>query len=317
VCAVVCAHERADDSLGMASSSSSELASSVPTVAREWAAAGVGCALADTVFNPLEVLKVRAQQATSPTSTATLARESIAADGFVRGLFVPGLAATWMRGLSYTGFRIGLYPSVRDEALHIVGGDGFATRLAAGAITGGIGALVFNPIDVVRVRMQSVGCEYRSTVSAFGEVARAEGVARGLWRGTGACVARAMTLSGSQLATYDASKRWFLAHGYFKEDASPLHFTSSFVSGVVAQTVTQPVDTLKTLVMSSASEGKGTIEIARDIVAKHGLRGFYRGFFAAAARQGPVMVIQMPLVEALRSSLGLAAFHERKTERKT
>ena len=40
---------------------------------------------------------------------------------------------------------------------------------------------------------------------------------------------RAMTLSGSQLATYDASKRWFLANGYFDEDAPPLHFTSSFV----------------------------------------------------------------------------------------
>ena len=30
-----------------------------------------------------------------------------------------------------------------------------------------------------------------------------------------------------------------------------LHFTASFMSGVVAQTVTQPVDTLKTLVMAN------------------------------------------------------------------
>ena len=38
-------------------------------LAKEWLSAGVGCALSDTVFNPLEVLKVRRQiQASSNTS---------------------------------------------------------------------------------------------------------------------------------------------------------------------------------------------------------------------------------------------------------
>ena len=90
-------------------------------LAKEWLSAGVGCALSDTVFNPLEVLKVRRQiQASSNTSTTTttfgLAQTAIKeADGsVVRGLWQPGLLATWMRGLSYTGFRIGLYPTVRD-----------------------------------------------------------------------------------------------------------------------------------------------------------------------------------------------------------
>ena len=66
----------------------------VPSVALEWAAAGVGCALADTMFNPLEVLKVRAQQRASRASATSLAREAIRRDGFVRGLVVPGLTAT-------------------------------------------------------------------------------------------------------------------------------------------------------------------------------------------------------------------------------
>ena len=92
-------------------------------LAKEWLSAGFGCALSDTMFNPLEVLKVRRQiQASSNTSTTTpsssfgLAQTAIKeADGsVVRGLWQPGLLATWMRGLSYTGFRIGLYPTVRD-----------------------------------------------------------------------------------------------------------------------------------------------------------------------------------------------------------
>ena len=83
-------------------------------VAREWAAAGVGCSLADTMFNPLEVLKVRLQTATMQHSAGQLAvkpsigsiaREAVKSRGVIGGLLEPGLVATWLRGLSYTGER--------------------------------------------------------------------------------------------------------------------------------------------------------------------------------------------------------------------
>ena len=79
------------------------------------------------------------------------------AEALTYGLWAPGLEATWGRAFSYTGFRIGLYPTVRDA---IVGsgalGDGssVAARIAAGATTGAVGSAIFNPIDVVRIRMQ-------------------------------------------------------------------------------------------------------------------------------------------------------------------
>lgn len=360
-------------------------------LAKEWLSAGVGCALSDTVFNPLEVLKVRRQiQASSNTSTTTttfgLAQTAIKeADGsVVRGLWQPGLLATWMRGLSYTGFRIGLYPTVRDyyaeklkrRSVVSVGGRGmdgtseeeeenrtmsesekFALKLLAGATTGAIGSAVFNPIDIVRIRMQSqpyraisLGSEaaaatasstaarqktfYPSTTRAFSMIAREEGVVKGLWRGVGVCVARASLLSGSQLGTYDAAKRYLLLRGereeddeiektttapspfLFKEDGPPLHFTCAFISGVVAQTVTQPVDTLKTLAMSSnanaaASSGggnKNSLSLAASVIRERGFFALYNGFWPAAMRQGPVMVLQMPIVEQLRRLCGLDYF---------
>ncbi|CAL6357270.1 unnamed protein product [Bathycoccus prasinos] len=348
-------------------------------LAKEWLSAGVGCALSDTVFNPLEVLKVRRQiQASSNTSTTTttfgLAQTAIKeADGsVVRGLWQPGLLATWMRGLSYTGFRIGLYPTVRDyyaeklkrRSVGVRGMDGtseeeenrtmsesekFALKLLAGATTGAIGSAVFNPIDIVRIRMQSqpyralsLGSEaaaarqktfYPSTTRAFSMISREEGVVKGLWRGVGVCVARASLLSGSQLGTYDAVKRYLLLRGereeddeiektttapspfLFKEDGPPLHFTCAFISGVVAQTVTQPVDTLKTLAMSSnanaASSGggnKNSLSLAASVIRERGFFALYNGFWPAAMRQGPVMVLQMPIVEQLRRLCGLDYF---------
>ena len=291
---------------------------------REWLAASCGCTIADTIFNPLEVLKVRKQIAMSassagggaPSATSTaLARAAIAEKGFARGLWLPGLEATMYRAFSYTGFRIGLYPTVRNaivESGSFGDADSVSCRIAAGATTGAVGSAIFNPIDVVRIRMQGAN-PYPSTLGAFGAIAREEGVL-GLWRGIDVCMARAALLSGSQLATYDTTKRWMKDRGVMHEGPA-LHFTASFVSGVVAQTVTQPVDTLKTLVMANGGNqgngrgnGGGTLATLGKLLARSGPVGLYRGYWPAMARQGPVMVIQMPIVEQFRKALGLDYF---------
>eukprot|EP00192_Tetraselmis_astigmatica_P013018 CAMPEP_0117668170 /NCGR_PEP_ID=MMETSP0804-20121206/11390_1 /TAXON_ID=1074897 /ORGANISM="Tetraselmis astigmatica, Strain CCMP880" /LENGTH=385 /DNA_ID=CAMNT_0005476011 /DNA_START=67 /DNA_END=1225 /DNA_ORIENTATION=+ len=282
-------------------------------VAREWAAAGVGCSLADTVFNPLEVLKVRLQTASSAhapgqvhatPSVASIAREAISKKGFVSGLLEPGLMATWMRGLSYTGFRIGLYPAVRDQFGNSIGG-----RIAAGALTGAIGSALFNPVDIVRIRMQAPVPQYPNTIAAFSAIQHQEGL-QGLWRGYSASMLRAAMLSGSQLATYDTTKRALLTgpgSWGFSQDGPALQLTASCVSGLVAQTVTQPADTLKTLVMSQKTDSrqKGVLEMLVATFRRGGFRAFYAGYFPALGRQGPVMLVQMPLVEQLRKVFGL------------
>ena len=251
--------------------------------------------------------------APSATSMA-LARAAIAEKGVARGLWLPGLEATMYRAFSYTGFRIGLYPTVRNAIVDsgtFGDADSVSCRIAAGATTGAVGSAIFNPIDVVRIRMQGAN-PYPSTLGAFRAIAAEEG-ALGLWRGIDVCVARAALLSGSQLATYDTTKRWMKDLGVMSEGPA-LHFTASFVSGVVAQTVTQPVDTLKTLVMANGGNGGGkgngggTLATLGALLARSGPIGLYRGYWPAMARQGPVMVIQMPIVEQFRKALGLDYF---------
>jgi solute carrier family 25 uncoupling protein 8/9 len=111
----------------------------LPPWQREWLAASMGCTIADAMFNPLEVLKVRrqmlARRASSttasnaaaaaatasatapPTGTLALARDAIKSRGLANGLWLPGLEATCYRAFSYTGFRIGMYPSGASHAL--------------------------------------------------------------------------------------------------------------------------------------------------------------------------------------------------------
>ena len=47
--------------------------------------------------------------------------------------------------------------------------------------------------------------------------------------------------------------------------------------------------------------------IALQLWQREGLRGFYRGFLPQYARLGPTIMVQMPLVEALRSAMGCRA----------
>lgn len=306
-------------------------------VLKECLAAGVGCAVADGSLNFLEVTKVKLQLqcATAPIyyppTMGRVIAQSAAEDGFWRGLAEPGLGATILRSMTYVAFRIGMYPSVRDR---IVGNGSsgstatedptFRTRLLAGAITGAIGSALFAPVDVVRLRMQADagslcpksgdlltglrrGAPPRhtsGTLRAFGDVVRTEG-APGLYRGAHAAVARATLLSGTQLATYDWLKAGVVRGGtWFGGEETPvLHLGCALVSGLVAQTVVQPLDTLRSFFMGSTA---GSWDALGPIVRSEGFfRWAYRGYLPAMARQGPIMLFQLPLIEQFRALLGV------------
>jgi hypothetical protein len=217
-------------------------------IAREVLSAGCGAAIADSLFNPMEVIKVKlqlqgqiGQQAPYYKGVVGAARKILAEDGLYL-LWTPGLVATWIRGLSYTGFRIGMYPTVKTMFMK-EGEDSIIAKFCAGATTGAIGTTLANPVDVVRVRLQGESGvvdpltgmyktglhkgkpqSYQSTFHAFSTIAREEGVIAGLWRGTSANILRGVLLSASQLATYDHTKKTLKERGIMEEGVQ-LHFT--------------------------------------------------------------------------------------------
>ncbi|KAJ1458576.1 mitochondrial carrier domain-containing protein [Pelagophyceae sp. CCMP2097] len=275
-------------------------------LALEWTAAGLGCAVADGLFHPLETLKVR-QQATS-RPLACLARGALSDGGVWRGLYAPAFAATIVRAFTYTGFRVGAYPAARGVYARALGSEGVAARVAAGLTTGAVAAALFNPIDLLRIQSQLEPARYPryNVLKALVVLARNETIP-GLWRASSVSILRSALLSASQLATYDTSKRWFKTRLGLQEGA-PLHLLTSLLSGCVAQTVIQPVDTLKTMVLRRDRPAGSVVSIASGFVRKEGLAALYRGYLPALMRQGPVMLVQMPLTEQLRRLLGLGYF---------
>uniref|UniRef100_A0A7S0J389 Mitochondrial carrier protein n=1 Tax=Calcidiscus leptoporus TaxID=127549 RepID=A0A7S0J389_9EUKA len=285
------------------------LNSEPPRLLREVGAAGIACVCVDTLFNSFEVLKVRSQLQLTSTPIPQLARELVEVGG-VGALALPGLGATWLRGLTYTGFRIGAYPEAKRRLQRVSGlQDSFWLCASAGLLTGSIGAALFTPVDVIRVRLQGDPKAFSHqpallrTIRAFPMV-----VARGGWHalysGWSACVLRAALLSSSQLASYDcaksSAKRLEIA-----AEGPAMHTMCSFTSGLIAQTIVQPVDTVRTVMLAGYTGGGGLIACAASILREAGPLGLYRGYLPAILRQGPVIAMQMPLIEELRRLFGL------------
>ncbi len=290
------------------------------SVFKEMIAAGPGCAVANGLLNGFETTKVKLQLHnptrpvyTTPT-TAGVMTQIIREEGLVRGLLTPGLSASLTRSMVYGAYRVGLYSTMRDY----MSGNGETPklhhRLASGMTTGGLGAMLTCPLDVVRTRMQAeagnVVGKYYTTGLRKGEIVRYSNLVRtiriilkhegwrtGLYRGASVTVARASLLNGAQLASYDTLK-----HSLPLDEGPTLHTICALLSGIIAQTVIMPVDTIKSSMMIGNCH-----QTVWKTFLERGPIWLYRGYLPACAGQGLIMVLQMPLIEEFRRILGVKA----------
>jgi len=298
-----------------------------PSPALDVFAAGCGSAITDTLFNPLELTKVRIQLDHDRRMYRHLGQSAslIVAEEGLLGFWLPGLPATWLRAYVQTGLRVGLYPTMKASYSSVFSdatSDSLLLKVASGATTGAVGAAIGSPVDMVRVKLQgesgrivdgiyTTGLRaghaprHAHTLRAFRDIAQNEGVA-GLWRGVSAAMLRVALLSAAQLSTYDHAKQIALRSGWLAEGPQ-LHICCSSLSGFVAQAACMPADVVKTRVQSGfgGEASRSPLKCLRAILRHEGPLGLYRGFSAAAARQVPVMTVQMPIVEQIRRALGL------------
>ena len=157
--------------------------------------------------------------------------------------------------------------------------------------SGFLGGIAGNPADVLNVRMQNDSSlpeaqrrNYKNAVDGLLRVSREEGW-RTLFRGVGANSMRAVLMTASQLASYDAFKR-ILQENAGMKDGLATHFSASFLAGFVATTVCSPVDVIKTRIMS-ASEKEGIVSFLTRIYREEGIKWTFRGWVPSFIRLGP------------------------------
>jgi solute carrier family 25 uncoupling protein 8/9 len=314
-------------------------------VGREIACGSLGASFTACLFNPLELVKTRLQvqshyacPATGalPYRGATHAMRTIAAEEGLGALWRHGFAGFVGRDFTYSGLRIGLYPTVREMLSPESSGEAASlpSKIVSGCTTGVVGSVLATPIDVMRVRTsvesgrisrgvfqtglcKGHGVRFCGAIDCIGLLVREGGVV-GLWRGWGPTCARAAMLSGAQLASYDHSKVWMLRWGVFDHEGKELQFVCAMFSGVVAATACNPADVLKSYMMLADTNAPGSkpagaqqrlsmLATTLSILRHHGVLGLYKGWVPAVSRAIVSQSVQMPLVEWLRSCAGLGS----------
>jgi len=283
--------------------------SAIPEVARDIAAGGVSTASVSALLNPVDVMKTRRQVGIQRGAIA----ECMAAyreHGAWRGLWRPGLSASIIRELLYSGCTKGLYPLARDAVTPRNQEPGLHHRALAAALTGLGGSVCANGPDVVKVRLFTEPGRYGGFAAAAAEIVRTEGLSGFFVRGVSASAPRGAAIAIGEVTTYDHTKaslkKYWTQDGTRKEPFS-LHVVTSLITGLVATTVAAPFDTLKSRVM--ADDGgrypRGFVDALGSLLRQEGPLALFRGWWPAYCRLGPHAILTFPLLEQMRGFLGL------------
>ena len=267
--------------------------------------------------HPLDTVKTRMQSGGMPTMSGVL-RNVLKKDGvrgFYRGISVPAISQPLYVGSSFAGLQAGYFlwdryrPMGRDNSGGgASGGLEGALRLAfSGGLGGAACAIAVTPGERIKVLLQMQGQQAHGAASKTTSpltVVRSV-LATGGWRsmfvGLKATMVREipgtiMWFGAFESVTTYAEKQWELSR--------PL----AVLCGAVAAGLTFwlpviPIDTVKTRQQTAPSgAANGAMDIARQIVKAHGIRGFWAGTAPILARGILLDICQFSGADQLRNT---------------
>ncbi|KAH9968825.1 oxaloacetate carrier [Russula dissimulans] len=225
---------------------------------------GLAASVAVTFSNPAEVAKTRLQLQGELVKGGGEKVYKNVVDVFaktwryegIRGI-QRGLPAAYAYQILLNGSRLGFYEPIRRTANQLVGlgpnEQNPGTSVFAGAASGVVGAILGNPLFLVKARMQAyspalpVGTQhyYKNSWDALRTIFQRERF-RGLVRGVDAAMLRTSMGSSVQLPTYNWTKNQLVSRNILPADSIWTYLASSSVSGVCVLVMMQPADTALT-----------------------------------------------------------------------
>ncbi|NXP35574.1 DIC protein, partial [Leiothrix lutea] len=237
-----------------------------------------------------------------------MAMHVIRTDGFLA--LYNGLSASVCRQMTYSLTRFGIYETAKKHlSQDKQGPPPFYQKVLVAAAGGFTGGFIGTPADMVNVRMQNDMKQppaqrrnYSHALDGMYRVFREEGPKK-LFSGASVASLRGALVTVGQLSCYDQAKQLVLATGLLSDNIFT-HFLSSFIAGICATFLCQPLDVVKTRMMNSHGEYRGVAHCAME-TAKLGPLAFYKGFVPAAVRLIPHTVLTFIFLEQLRKYFGI------------
>ncbi|PWN30496.1 mitochondrial carrier [Jaminaea rosea] len=265
---------------------------------KSFSSGGFGGVSAVLVGHPFDLTKTRLQTAAPGVYTGGLdvVKKTLAKDGIrgmYRGMGPPLVGVTPIFALSFWSYDTGkkiVYaatPDRKDPKLSY-GELAFAGFFSAVPTT-----LVAGPAERVKVLLQlqgqgGSGPQYSGPVDVVKQLYK-EGGIKSIWRGSLATLARDGPGSAAYFVSYESIKRLLTKPG---EDPQQLNLLNVLLAGGTAGmamwSIAIPPDVIKSRLQGApAGTYKGFLDCTRQIIAKDGMAGLFRGFAPAMARAFP------------------------------
>ncbi len=262
-------------------------------------AAGLTAVNVVTITHPIDVVKTRLQ--------ISKEHRSLGAYNVIKNIYIKenitsfwkGISAAWLRELSYTTLRIGLYAPIKS-AVGVNDKSSFIMKFLAGSLSGAIGSTAGNPFDVLKTKMIANESKSKNNIINVGTSLFKSNGLSGFYKGLQANVMRAMVLNGTTMACYDTFKLTIknlnLIHNEFG-----IQSLAAFSSGFCVAITVTPFDVVRTRLMNQTIvEYKGFTDCVIKLMKYEGFFSLYSGFFPIWSRLAPVTLLQLVIFEQLK-----------------
>ena len=208
--------------------------------------------------------------------------------------------------MTYGSVRFAIYETLKEHACKRSDQPlSPAILFATSTFSGICGAIVGNPADIVNVRMQNdrslpvnLRQNYRGAIDALVRIVRTDGLS-GFARGLVPNSIRAGAMTGCQLGSYDGIKRALIDKAGF-DDGIGTQLLASTLAGLIATTMCNPIDVIKTRCMSQRG-GASSWSLVKQLSQAEGFRWMLRGWLPSFARMGPHTAATLLFLEQHRA----------------
>ena len=182
----------------------------------------------------------------------------------------------------------------RDDGRRV---ESVAARVLVSAASVACATTVTNPLDVLKVRLQTAAPEGARAIGlarTAATIAREEG-AGAFWRGMSPALARAVLYGGCRLGLYEPALGAYRAATGDDEGAPRVstRLLAGATSGALAAAALNPTELLKTRMQNATNAGTPAWEHLRRAVREDGARSLWRGSALAMGRSAVLTATQV------------------------
>lgn len=200
----------------------------------------------------------------------------------------------------------------KTPALSNVSAHHMVASLVSGALARSASATLVTPIELIRTRLQASSSHNMTTTFAnLSREVKQQGP-RVLFRGLVPTLYRDVPFSALYFTGYESMKLVLTGAGFGERHVGNLRgkdfavaFFSGATSGTLAAIVTQPFDLIKTrlqaaedqIIRGAAAGTMTTVQLWRQIVAREGATGLFRGLSPRVAKVAPACGVMISTFE--------------------